>query len=70
MAILLLLSGVVLFGGMKRSMAKICPDICYDVDYVTCESSGDQQLTPQYCNCCFAPSDCTLYLSNGNQIHC
>ncbi|KAH7677471.1 Proteinase inhibitor I20 protein [Dioscorea alata] len=70
-ALFLLLSGMVLFGDIQcRTLQKICPLYCLeDVKYMTCESSGNEKLDP-VCNCCFAPQNCTLHLTNGNQIHC
>ncbi|KAK7258624.1 hypothetical protein RIF29_24205 [Crotalaria pallida] len=57
--------GAILLGGnMKSVEAKICPQVCYDVAYMTCKSSGDQHLTPA-CNCCIASKGCTLYNADG-----
>ncbi|WVZ71828.1 hypothetical protein U9M48_020363 [Paspalum notatum var. saurae] len=46
-----------------------CPQICVAVDYVTCPSSGSQQL-PAVCNCCMTTKGCTLHLSDGTQQSC
>ncbi|EHA8588615.1 putative proteinase inhibitor PSI-1.2 [Cocos nucifera] len=69
---LLLLSGMVLFAELQSSTGGVmaCPQYCLvDVEYVTCTSSGDQKL-PARCNCCNAPKDCTLHLSDGTRVSC
>ncbi|KAJ1283075.1 hypothetical protein BS78_03G100500 [Paspalum vaginatum] len=67
----LLLIGALLLGqeGGMEGAAVACPQYCLDVDYVTCPSSGSQQL-PARCNCCLAPKGCTLHLSDGTQQTC
>ncbi|KAG8633423.1 hypothetical protein MANES_18G104000v8 [Manihot esculenta] len=47
----------------------VCPLYCLDVDYMTCPSSGEEKLSPS-CNCCLAPKNCTLHLSDGSSIYC
>ncbi|KAM0953925.1 putative proteinase inhibitor I20 [Dioscorea sansibarensis] len=72
MALFLLLSGMMLFGDIQCRIIphKVCPFYCLvGVEYMTCESSGNEKLDPT-CNCCLAPENCTLHLRNGNQIHC
>ncbi|KAK4741048.1 hypothetical protein SAY87_024636 [Trapa incisa] len=46
-----------------------CLQYCLDVDYMTCPSTGEEQLSPR-CNCCMAPQGCTLHLSDGTSITC
>nr|CAB3476683.1 unnamed protein product [Digitaria exilis] len=71
----LLLIGVMLLAGQGRegmegiAVAAACPDYCLEVDYMTCPSSGAEQL-PASCNCCLAPKGCTLHLSDGTQQTC
>ncbi|XP_065847145.1 proteinase inhibitor PSI-1.2 [Euphorbia lathyris] len=50
--------------------ARACPLYCLQVDYMTCESTGSNKLTPSCINCCLAPKDCTLHLVDGSSIHC
>ncbi|CAL9151910.1 unnamed protein product [Musa hybrid cultivar] len=66
LAILLLLSGTVMFGWIQYSAeAKVCPLFCVQAEYMTCNSTAGERLNP-VCNCCFAPEGgCTIYLSNG-----
>ncbi|KAI4320201.1 hypothetical protein MLD38_033707 [Melastoma candidum] len=65
--LLLLVCSVMILG--VNTIAKACPQYCLDVSYMTCPSSGDQQLSPR-CNCCLAPKGCTLHLSDGSSITC
>ncbi|XP_072985161.1 uncharacterized protein [Typha latifolia] len=66
---ILLLSGILLLGGLQSSMEAIaCPQYCLQVDYVTCASTGGQKL-PSRCNCCNL-KNCVLYLSDGTQVTC
>ncbi|OWM85089.1 proteinase inhibitor PSI-1.2 [Punica granatum] len=55
-------------GGLVTS-AKACPQYCLDVEYMTCPSTGEQQLSPK-CNCCLAPKGCILHLSDGTSVTC
>ncbi|KAL6636958.1 hypothetical protein ACP70R_024530 [Stipagrostis hirtigluma subsp. patula] len=49
---------------------KLCPMICPDVKYMTCPSTGDEQLEPA-CNCCLVDEDgCTIYLITGEAVNC
>nr|TKS06994.1 hypothetical protein D5086_0000117030 [Populus alba] len=67
-AVVLLVLGVVFLGAGGGSLiAKACPLYCLDVDYMTCESSGDKKLNSA-CNCCLAPKNCTLHLADGRMI--
>ncbi|WCJ44243.1 serine-type endopeptidase inhibitors [Euphorbia peplus] len=50
--------------------AKACPLYCLEVEYMTCESSGDKKFRPSCINCCLAPKDCTLHLPDGSYIPC
>nr|CAB3476684.1 unnamed protein product [Digitaria exilis] len=68
----LLLIGLVLLGQGQEGIdgaVVACPQICLDVDYVTCPSSGDEKL-PARCNCCMTPKNCTLHLTDGTQTTC
>ncbi|CAM0880753.1 unnamed protein product [Alopecurus aequalis] len=68
----LLLVGAVLLGQNQEGMAaEICPQICLEVDYITCPSSGSEKL-PARCSCCIsmAPKGCTLHLSDGSSQIC
>ncbi|KAJ9167188.1 hypothetical protein P3X46_021856 [Hevea brasiliensis] len=68
--LLLFLYGTISLGiipGSGRAIA--CPLYCLDVDYMTCQSSGDKKLSPR-CNCCLAPKNCTLHLSDGTSLYC
>ncbi|XP_057977950.1 uncharacterized protein LOC131164632 [Malania oleifera] len=68
--VLLLLCGLMLMGETSaRELAEACPLFCLQVDYMTCATSGDQRLKGS-CNCCLAPKNCTLHLTNGNNIYC
>ncbi|XP_022719793.1 uncharacterized protein LOC111277662 isoform X2 [Durio zibethinus] len=49
--------------------AKVCPFYCLDVVYMTCKASSDEKLKAE-CNCCLAPKDCTLHLSDGSSVDC
>ncbi|URD98703.1 Potato type II proteinase inhibitor family [Musa troglodytarum] len=71
LAILLLLSGTVMFGWIQYcAEAKVCPLFCVQAEYMTCNSTAGERLNP-VCNCCFAPGgDCTIYLSNGGKLQC
>ncbi|KAG8633421.1 hypothetical protein MANES_18G103800v8 [Manihot esculenta] len=55
--------------GMSPGRAIACPLYCLDVDYMTCPSSGEEKLSPS-CNCCLAPKNCTLHLSDGSSLYC
>lgn len=61
--------------GPSRRMLAVCPDICFDVSYTTCTSSGDEELQ-SYCNCCFLKNalpnagNCTLHLKDGTEVSC
>ncbi|KAG6737860.1 hypothetical protein POTOM_059391 [Populus tomentosa] len=69
-AVVLLVLGVVFLGaGGGNLIAKACPLYCLDVDYMTCESSGDKKLDSA-CNCCLAPKNCTLHLADGRMVQC
>ncbi|GLT27090.1 hypothetical protein SLA2020_491290 [Shorea laevis] len=48
---------------------KACPLYCLDVEYMTCNSSGEKRLNPA-CNCCLAPKNCTLHLADGTSMNC
>ncbi|KAH7672016.1 Proteinase inhibitor I20 protein [Dioscorea alata] len=69
--LLLILSGMILFQDNKSGCMGVtaCPQYCLEVAYMTCTSSGSQKLTGK-CNCCLAPKDCTLHLSDGSQVNC
>ncbi|KAK9674012.1 hypothetical protein RND81_12G205100 [Saponaria officinalis] len=69
--ILLIISSLIMLGNSKGGslVAKPCPDICLDVAYVTCPSSGNQQLLAR-CNCCMTSKGCILHLSNGGSQIC
>lgn len=58
-----------LLSSETTAKAKACPLYCLDVEYMTCKSSGDEKLNP-VCNCCLAPKDCTLHLTDGSSIYC
>lgn len=50
------------------AVAKICPNYCTEAAaYMTCPSSGDEHLSPS-CNCCLAPTGCTLYKADGTKL--
>ncbi|KDP42393.1 hypothetical protein JCGZ_02450 [Jatropha curcas] len=67
---LLVLPLLILYGIIAASVrAEACPLYCLDVEYMTCESSGEEKLSPR-CNCCLAPKNCTLHLSDGTSIFC
>ncbi|GMY29442.1 proteinase inhibitor PSI-1.2 [Fagus crenata] len=69
-ALLLVLYGAILLGMNPEEMsAKACPLYCLDVEYMTCQSSGEKKLNPK-CNCCLAPKNCTLHLVDGNSVYC
>ncbi|EEF40638.1 proteinase inhibitor type-2 [Ricinus communis] len=63
---LLLLYGAI---SLQATSGKACPLYCLDVEYMTCQSSGDEKLNPS-CNCCLAPKNCTLHLSDGTSLFC
>uniref|UniRef100_A0A1J3ILC6 Uncharacterized protein n=3 Tax=Noccaea caerulescens TaxID=107243 RepID=A0A1J3ILC6_NOCCA len=70
----LIIIGAVLVGGVipgvtTTKTAIACPLYCLQVEYMTCLSSGDDKLPPR-CNCCLAPKNCTLHLSDSTSIHC
>ncbi|KAJ8625704.1 hypothetical protein MRB53_034234 [Persea americana] len=67
----LALYGMILFGEVQRGVeAKICPQYCLEVDYMTCDSQGNEKLKP-VCNCCFAPANnCILHLKDGSSHYC
>ncbi|KAE8056140.1 hypothetical protein FH972_012934 [Carpinus fangiana] len=70
--VLLLIYGAILLGIIPektRSVVKACPLYCLDVEYMTCQSSGEEKLNPR-CNCCLAPKNCTLHLADGSSVHC
>ncbi|KAL6180363.1 hypothetical protein ACLB2K_047027 [Fragaria x ananassa] len=66
--LLLLVCGSVILGVVPTE-AKVCPLICYDAAaYMTCPSSGNEQLSPP-CNCCLAPAPgCALYRADGTRL--
>ncbi|XP_011003988.1 PREDICTED: proteinase inhibitor type-2 CEVI57 isoform X2 [Populus euphratica] len=68
-AAVVLLVLVLLGAGGGNLIAKACPLYCLDVDYMTCESSGDKKLNSA-CNCCLAPENCTLHLADGRTVQC
>ncbi|GLU06735.1 hypothetical protein SLE2022_237350 [Rubroshorea leprosula] len=53
----------------ENAQAKLCPSICLDAQYMTCESSGEEKLKP-VCSCCLAPQNCTLYFADGTSENC
>ncbi|KAL0326365.1 UNVERIFIED_CONTAM: hypothetical protein Sradi_5205800 [Sesamum radiatum] len=55
---------------LQYASAKVCPQYCISDGgfYMTCPSSGSQQLQPP-CNCCFAPSGCQIFGSDGT-LYC
>jgi Potato type II proteinase inhibitor family len=63
--------GVLFSGEMGINAEKQCPEIYYDIDYMTCPSSGDKQL-PASINCCLTDGSegCTLHLKNGSKVYC
>ncbi|XP_042385856.1 uncharacterized protein LOC121977339 [Zingiber officinale] len=70
LAVVLLLTGSVVFGLVKLADAKICPEFCLQAEYMTCNSTGGERLKAA-CNCCFAPQrGCSIHLLNGRQINC
>ncbi|KAK9286970.1 hypothetical protein L1049_015378 [Liquidambar formosana] len=70
--VLLIVYGMALLGETHKSygdVAKACPLVCLDVEYMTCNSSGAEKLTGG-CNCCLAPKPCTLHLVGGSEVQC
>ncbi|XP_056164773.1 proteinase inhibitor PSI-1.2 [Syzygium oleosum] len=70
--VLLFLCGALLLEmnpGTTLVSAVVCPQYCLDVDYMTCPSTGDKQLSPK-CNCCLSPKGCTLHLTDGTSVSC
>ncbi|EFH63669.1 serine-type endopeptidase inhibitor [Arabidopsis lyrata subsp. lyrata] len=61
--------GGVIPGVTTTKTAIACPLYCLQVEYMTCRSSGEEKLPPK-CNCCLAPKNCTLHLSDSTSIHC
>lgn len=51
----------------KVIAGKVCPLYCIEGAYMTCPSSGNEQLSPS-CNCCLAPNGCVIYNSDGTPI--
>ncbi|CAO2836021.1 unnamed protein product [Amaranthus hypochondriacus] len=64
-----IIMGMIMMQGAKRWGVEGCPLYCLDVAYMTCPSSGSQQLEGS-CNCCMAPQGCTLHLSDGSSLDC
>ncbi|KAJ7982693.1 Proteinase inhibitor type-2 [Quillaja saponaria] len=66
---LLFVCGAILLGAnIENVNAKVCPLICFDyAGYMTCPSSGNEHLSPS-CNCCLAPTGCTLWNADGTPI--
>ncbi|KAL9236372.1 hypothetical protein vseg_011052 [Gypsophila vaccaria] len=70
--LLLIISSVILMGDTNSGSSRVvmaCPQYCLDTAYVTCPSSGDQQL-PARCNCCMTPKGCTLHFPDGTFQNC
>nr|XP_009609049.1 proteinase inhibitor PSI-1.2-like [Nicotiana tomentosiformis]XP_009609787.1 proteinase inhibitor PSI-1.2-like [Nicotiana tomentosiformis] len=68
---LLLLSGIFLLGinEVKYVNAKSCLQFCdNEVAYMTCPSSGDEQISPVCVNCCTADEGCKLFRTDGSLI--
>ncbi|KAK4284962.1 hypothetical protein QN277_001722 [Acacia crassicarpa] len=63
----LIFGAMVVDENVKMVSGKLCPQICYDAGYMTCPCSGNQHLSPS-CNCCMAPTGCTIYNANGTPI--
>jgi Potato type II proteinase inhibitor family len=63
--------GVLFSGEMSSNAQKVCPAVWYDVDYMTCPSSGDEHLPASY-NCCVTDGSagCTLHIKDGSEVYC
>jgi Potato type II proteinase inhibitor family len=63
--------GVLFSGEMGINAQKECTREYFDVDYMTCPSSGDEHL-PASINCCITDGSegCTLHLTDGSQEYC
>ncbi|KAI8014185.1 hypothetical protein LOK49_LG05G02089 [Camellia lanceoleosa] len=64
--VLLLVCGMFL---LEYNTAEACPLYCLEADYMICESSGSQRLSPA-CNCCLAGKGCTIYFNDGTSETC
>ncbi|KAI4320200.1 hypothetical protein MLD38_033706 [Melastoma candidum] len=69
MLLLLACAASILLGNLAVGVVEPCPLVCLDVSYVTCPSSGNQQLSPS-CNCCRLQKGCILHLSDGSTVTC
>ncbi|GMP47976.1 hypothetical protein CsSME_00015494 [Camellia sinensis var. sinensis] len=47
----------------------VCPLNCKAADYMTCDSTGEERLSPP-CNCCLAGKGCTIYYPDGTSAIC
>ncbi|CAL5387744.1 unnamed protein product [Camellia sinensis] len=62
--------GVFLLGAKPElASAKVCPLNCEAADYMTCDSTGEERLSPP-CNCCLAGKGCTIYYPDGTSAIC
>ncbi|XP_045828859.1 proteinase inhibitor PSI-1.2-like [Trifolium pratense] len=67
--ILVFVCGAILLGGnmdIVDAEGKFCPEVCYFPEYMLCPPSRTPLKPP--CNCCFAPSGCSLYRIDGSLI--
>lgn len=62
--------GIFLLGiQVEYTSAKSCLQYCDgEVDYMTCPSSGDEQISPVCVNCCTAGEGCKLFKTDGSLI--
>jgi Potato type II proteinase inhibitor family len=63
--------GVLFSREIGISAEKQCTTEYYDIDYMTCPSSGDKHL-PASINCCRTDGSagCTLHLKDGGEVYC